>query len=236
MINLLIILIIIALATASGWGLWGYLSQSSDIKNNVNSYISQQLKYQFSFLVIATLVVCCSYKISGNFLGVGDLSAEFDTYSHFPKLQNISWLYVALLLIVSFLVSTYFMVSESLSSINNWKLFLKKYGAWVFILASLNSLSEELIYRGALIAVINGDFPHWFIALLSGVIFMLAHIKGQIKGLFVLLGSGFVGWCLAYVVLQTHGLLWAWLIHFVQDAVIFTAFIATFKNNQNMKN
>ena len=235
MANLLIILIIISLATLSGWALWGYLSQSLSINNNVNSYVSQQLKYQFTFLVVAIFVAWCSYKISGHFFGIGNLSAEFNTYGYLPKFQSINWLNVALLLVFAFLVATYYMVAESLSNVSSWRLFLKKYGVWVFILASLNSLSEELIYRGALISVMEGDFPHWFIAIVSGIVFFLAHIKGQVKGLFVLFGSGFVGWCLAYVVLQTQGLFWSWLIHFVQDIVIFSAFIVNTTISENKK-
>lgn len=235
MVNLLIILVIIALATLSGWILWGYLSQSLSIKNNVNSYISQQLKYQFTFFAIAIFVAWYSYKMSSHFFGIGNLSAEFNTYGYLPKSQSINWLTIALLLVFSFLVATYYMVAESLSHVSDWKLFFKKYGVWVFVLALLNSLSEELIYRGALITVMESDFPHWFIAIMSGIVFLLAHIKGQVKGLFILFGSGFVGWCLAYVVLQTQGLFWAWLIHFVQDTVIFTAFIMNTTRAENKK-
>ncbi len=101
MVNLLIILVIIALATLSGWALWGCLSQSLFIKNNVNSYVFQQLKYQFSFLVVAIFVAWCSYKISGHFFGIGNLSAEFYTYGYLPKSQSINWLSVALLLSTS---------------------------------------------------------------------------------------------------------------------------------------
>ena len=235
MVNLLIILIIITLATFSGWALWGHLSQASDIKNNVNLYLSQQLKYQFIFLAVAVFVVWCSYKMSGSFFGIGNLRAEFNTYGYLPKFQSFNWLSVALLLVFSFLVATYYMVAESLSNVSSWRVFLRKYGVWVFILASLNSLSEELIYRGALITVMEGNFSHWFIAIMSGIVFLLAHIKGQVKGLFVLFGSGFVGWCLAYVVLQTQGLFWAWLIHFVQDIVIFSAFIVDTTISGNKK-
>ena len=235
MVNLLIILIIITLATFSGWGLWAYLSQAVGIKNNANSYISQQLKYQFSFLVIAILIAWLSYKLSGHFFGIGNLNAEINTYGYIPKFQSITWLSVAFLLVLSFLVSTYYMVAESFSNVGSWRLFLKKYGVWVFILASINSLSEELIYRGALITIMDGNFPHWFIAIMSGIVFLLAHIKGQVKGLLVLFGSGFVGWCLAYVVLQTQGLFWAWFIHFVQDIVIFSAFIMSATKSENNK-
>jgi membrane protease YdiL (CAAX protease family) len=125
------------------------------------------------------------------------------------------------------------LVARSLSKVGNWRLFLKKYGIWIVILASLNSFSEELIYRGSLITVMEGDFPHWFIAIISGIVFMLAHIKGQVKGLFVLLGSAFIGWCLAYVVLQTQGLFWAWAIHFIQDLLIFSAFLVNTKQSKS---
>jgi hypothetical protein len=37
--------------------------------------------------------------------------------------------------------------------------------------------------------------------------------------------AGLLGWLLAKSVLETNGIFWAWCIHFLQDIVIFSAFV-----------
>jgi len=34
-----------------------------------------------------------------------------------------------------------------------------------------------------------------------------------------------LGWLLAKSVIETNGIFWAWFIHFLQDIVIFSAFV-----------
>ena len=91
-------------------------------------------------------------------------------------------------------------------------------------------LSEELIYRGVLLNGTHNYLAPWQIAALSALLFSVAHIRGQASGWFVIAGSAVVGWFLAISVLQSHGLFWAWCIHFLQDIVIFTAFVASAAN------
>jgi hypothetical protein len=56
--------------------------------------------------------------------------------------------------------------------------------------------------------------------LLSAVLFGLAHIAGMPSGIGGMILAGILGWLLAKSVLETHGLFWAWFIHFLQDVVI----------------
>lgn len=37
--------------------------------------------------------------------------------------------------------------------------------------------------------------------------------------------AGLLGWLLAKSVLETNGIFWVWGIHFLQDVVIFSAFV-----------
>lgn len=42
--------------------------------------------------------------------------------------------------------------------------------------------------------------------------------------------AGLLGWLLAKSVVETNGIFWAWFIHFVQDIVIFSAFVMAAAN------
>jgi len=61
--------------------------------------------------------------------------------------------------------------------------------------------------------------------LVSAVIFGLAHYGGMPHGMVGMSMAGVLGWLLMKSVLETHGIFWAWLIHFLQDVVIFSGLI-----------
>lgn len=189
------------------------------------------MKYQAAFLLIAFTVVATAYALSNSFLGLGDINAPFEIgVLNLEVNPLVSWTVVGISLVIAFGIPTYFLVSSSLSKVVHWPSFLSKFGGWILFISALNAFSEELVYRGALITISEQHLTSWQTALLSAVIFSLAHIKGQTNGVLILMGSAIVGWCLAYSVLQTHGLFWAWCIHFTQDIFIFAAFIANMSN------
>ena len=51
------------------------------------------------------------------------------------------------------------------------------------------------------------------------------HYFGTPGGVTGVLLAGFLGWLLSKSIAETHGFGWAWLIHFVQDVVIFVAIL-----------
>jgi len=61
--------------------------------------------------------------------------------------------------------------------------------------------------------------------LLMAVYFGVGHFYGVPYGVIGVLMAAFLGWILGKSMLETRGLWWAWLIHFVQDVLIF-AFLA----------
>ena len=59
-------------------------------------------------------------------------------------------------------------------------------------------------------------------ALLTAVLFGLGHYYGQPSGPIGVLMAGFAGWIWAKSMIETRGSAWAFLIHMVQDIVIFS--------------
>jgi hypothetical protein len=58
--------------------------------------------------------------------------------------------------------------------------------------------------------------------LITTAFFGLGHFYGIPNGVLDVALSGFLGWFLGKSILETRGFFWGWLIHFLQDVIIFT--------------
>ena len=58
--------------------------------------------------------------------------------------------------------------------------------------------------------------------MITTVYFGLGHFYGIPNNVPGLLMSAFLGWFLGKSLLETKGFFWAWVIHFLPDALIFT--------------
>ena len=159
MLSLIIIVIAVFLATWAGWALQNSLSPSTS--TFVGGFIQKQSKYQAAFLVVAVLVSVLSYAVSvqgaGQVFGIGALSSQVQVSAFgFGHTMMSSWLQFGILLTLGFGLAAYMLCSSALREINNWPIFLRRFGGWVVIFAAMNALSEELIYRGAVVAAAEG--------------------------------------------------------------------------------
>jgi membrane protease YdiL (CAAX protease family) len=93
---------------------------------------------------------------------------------------------------------------------------------WSVAVAMLNAASEEFQFRSVLLAHLRGIFRPGETILLTAVFFGLGHYYGQPSGPLGVLMAGFAGWIWARSMIETRGGVWAFLIHLVQDIVIFT--------------
>lgn len=64
-------------------------------------------------------------------------------------------------------------------------------------------------------------------AVTPAALFEGVHYFGAPGGVPGVLLAGFLGWFLSKPIAETRGFAWAWLIHFAQDVVIFTAHLGT---------
>jgi len=96
----------------------------------------------------------------------------------------------------------------------------------VLLFSVANALTEELIFRATLVQSMQTSVAPWGIALGSALWFGGLHYFGNPGKVPGVLMAGFMAWLLTFSVLQTHGMFWAWAIHFVQDAVILAILFA----------
>jgi hypothetical protein len=86
-----------------------------------------------------------------------------------------------------------------------------------------NAFVEESITRVGVIVALKGVINEGCLPLISAGIFGAVHYWGSPGGIAGVLAAGFLGWLLTKSILETKGIFWAWLIHFLQDLIILTA-------------
>lgn len=93
------------------------------------------------------------------------------------------------------------------------------------VFALSNSFVEESITRLGVVVVLKDILNDRTIPLISALIFGTVHYGGNPGGFLGVIVAGFLGWLLAKSILETKGIFWAWLIHFLQDIIIFSALL-----------
>jgi len=92
----------------------------------------------------------------------------------------------------------------------------------VLLLAAMNSFSEELTYRAALLAPIHRILGAGQAILLAATFFGIGHFYGVPSGIVGVMATTFFGWILGRSMLETRGIFWPWFIHFWADVVVFS--------------
>jgi membrane protease YdiL (CAAX protease family) len=96
------------------------------------------------------------------------------------------------------------------------------------LLAGLNAFAEETYYRAAMLSMLTGAVGRTQALLLSCVFFGLAHwLYGSPPGLVGFALTAFLAFLLGKSMLETRGMFWAWIMHFVPDVFIFFSYAMT---------
>jgi membrane protease YdiL (CAAX protease family) len=92
----------------------------------------------------------------------------------------------------------------------------------VLLFSAMNSFGEEMTYRSALLAPLEGVVGPRQALYMTALFFGIAHFYGVPYGVVGVVMSSFLGWMLGKAMLETRGFFWAWFIHFLQDVAIFS--------------
>jgi hypothetical protein len=90
------------------------------------------------------------------------------------------------------------------------------------LIAAMNAFNEEFTLRAAPLSVLLPVIGKQQALMITTTFFGLGHFYGVPNGVLGVLLSGFLGWFLGKSQLETKGFFWAWIIHFLPDALIFT--------------
>lgn len=197
-------------------------SRSTKLSTRFNNpVLAKQWIYQPITLAIAVALVFLNrntVSTSNDYLRVGDLSAT-SKMLNWLGFEGSNWSEVGIVFTVIPLAVTILVVYLQVLKKKQWNLqVLLKAVALAIPLAVMNSLTEELIFR--IIPTEAMPFAAGSIAVICAVAFGIPHYFGT-PGKFVgVLMAGFLGYAAASSVIETQGIGWAWLIHFVQDVPI----------------
>ena len=94
-------------------------------------------------------------------------------------------------------------------------------------LSAMNALTEELIFRAAIMQSMIHVAGPMIVVILSALLFGIPHYFGNPGKLPGVVMATFLGVIAAQSVFDTGGLGWAWIMHFVQDVPIITMLLLT---------
>jgi len=95
----------------------------------------------------------------------------------------------------------------------------------IVVLALANSFAEGVAYRNAVLGPLRDALPKGSVLLLSAAFFGVAHYYSVPSGVIGVVMSSVLGWFLARAMFETRGFLAPWIIHFLQDVVIFSTIV-----------
>ena len=220
--------LIVALAIA---GIFALRPVTARIKMvfHKNPVVDYQLKFQTLQLGLAALVLACvlllNHENFAMFFQLGDVNVHVSPIVWMGITGEETWLQIALTLGLFVTLGTaLFMFFQLKKAGVDYRFFLFAL-LWSIPFSLANAFSEEAIFRIGIISPLYGIWAVPLLALLSGVVFGVPHYFGMPSGLVGVLMAGFLGWLLAMSLIETHGFLLAWGIHFAQDVVIITSML-----------
>lgn len=98
---------------------------------------------------------------------------------------------------------------------------------WILLFAALNAAGEEWFYRVALLRDARPVVSLELACLVSAIVFGLAHVGGRPGGIGGVIAAALLGFVLSRATLETDGIATAWVVHFLQDVVIFAGWLGT---------
>lgn len=177
--------------------------------------------------VIVTLILL--YKSpSAVYLTKGDLSIKADAIKWLGiKNDSISWgklaMISAVLISLGTMMLTVFTVTGSSSSLNTDNLL--NYFPFVILFAFFNSLGEGILFRSAILGSLKNVLPKHQAVHVAALIFGIGHYYGAPSGILGVVMSGLLGWYMCRSMYETRGFATSWVIHFMQDTVIFSTIL-----------
>jgi len=192
------------------------------------SYVDGELKYQLLTLGLAGIILLLTFALGPRsfkkFFSVGKINAPVEPVKLIglnPK-PGEGWVQVGRNFAIIISAVTFVFIYFQLIRGNSIEAQHLGYLPWVLVFAVSNSFVEEMITRFGVVSALDGLISKEYVYLTSATVFGLAHYWGVPGGIPGVLLAGFLGWLLAKSIGETGGIFWAWLIHFLQDIIIFT--------------
>jgi membrane protease YdiL (CAAX protease family) len=191
---------------------------------NVSMLAEQSLNIMVTLLVISALLLM-GKKTKDFYLAKGDIAAPVEPIRWLGVKEGDRWNQFGVWLSIFISLGTLsFLVIAGRPPLDIVIRALPFLPA-ILIAAALNAFTEEVTYKASFLSVLENPVGPRQALFMVAVYFGLGHFYGVPYGVVGVLLAAFMGWLLAKSMQETHGLFWAWFIHFLQDVWIF-AFLA----------
>ena len=186
------------------------------VGNRDKSFIAYQIITLLGAVAISAIALATSPNSS--IYKLGDLTAPADNF--------IGASYGAFTLI-AFAITTLVVYLQVVRGKEVDKSLLIRFALIALPLSAMNALTEELIFRAAIMQSMIHVAGPMIVVILSGLLFGIPHYFGNPGKLSGVVMATFLGAIAAQSVFDTGGLGWAWIMHFVQDVPIITMLLLT---------
>lgn len=226
------ILLLLAIAVSVSLIFIGNRTETVVLNNSLPGIINKNLIYQ-SITLLLTVLLLIVFRFSRKdvfsaYFRKGDISAPIlpETWIGIKPKETENWKhYGRNFAIIITAVTTVVVFFQVINQENvNWYNWLR-YFHFILLFSVVNSFVEEMITRFAVVVSLKNIFSDKMISFISAAVFGILHFWGTPGGFFGVIFAGFLGWFLSKSIIETRGIYWAWLIHFLQDVVIFSAMI-----------
>ena len=95
----------------------------------------------------------------------------------------------------------------------------------ILVMALFNSLCEGIVYRSVMLASLDNILSKNALMLVAAALFGIAHFYGAPGGIIGVGMSTLLGWYMCRSMYETRGVASSWVIHFMQDVVIFATLL-----------
>ena len=186
------------------------------IGNRTKSFVSYQIITLLGAVVISAVALATSPNSS--IYKLGALTAPAD---------NIIGASYGAFTLIAFAVTTLVVYLQVVRGKEIDKSLLIRFALIALPLSAMNALTEELIFRAAIMQSMIHVAGPATVVVLSGLLFGIPHYFGNPGKLPGVVMATFLGVIAAQSIFDTGGLGWAWIMHFVQDVPIITMLLLT---------
>jgi membrane protease YdiL (CAAX protease family) len=173
-------------------------------------------------MLMALTVIGSGLGRKGLFLGLGNPNAPAQRSRIFGIKETKPWALLfrqfILIFVAIFAIVLWLLIRPDIGKFLQVLIFLPA----ITIAAAINGLAEEFQFRSVLLARLEPWVKPGQAMMMSAVLFASLHYyTGTPGGPLGVLPNIFFGWVASKSVLETRGLLWAWLLHFIADFMIY---------------
>jgi membrane protease YdiL (CAAX protease family) len=202
------------------------LIPQSDLYQNIFGGSANLLFFGERLLRIGTVLVMLLVLLGMGlrprdfYLALGRLNAtaEADNRLHIPPKAEPWTRFGRNFGIISIAILLFFMLPAIKPTLGNFSLGLLIFAA---VCAAINAFAEEFLYRCALLPQLLPFVSKNRTLALVAIWFGLAHYFGIPSGITGVLITALGGWIFAKSMVETRGIGWAWLLHFLSDFTIY---------------